>query len=145
MSAFSTFTPLSLLPLPSKSDLKDEFVGRKITELRTPALVIDRTKFQKNCETVTTRAKGRGLRFRAHVKSQWGHTFSERLGASLIVIAHKTTEGTRYQAKAAGGVSAFLASTMPEVWQLAMSGLVEEGLVDDVSSNARRLPMEADL
>lgn len=37
------------------------------------------------------------------------------------------------QAEAAGGVTAFIASTMPEVWQLVESGMVQEGLIKDVS------------
>lgn len=47
-------------------------------------------------------------------------------------IAHKTTEGTRMQVEAAGGVKATIASTMVEVWQIIEAGLVKEGLVDDV-------------
>jgi hypothetical protein len=31
------------------------------------------------------------------------------------------------------GVRALIASTMPEVWQIIHSGVVEEGKVDDVS------------
>jgi hypothetical protein len=41
------------------------------------------------------------------------------------------------QVQAAGGVRALIASTMPEVWQIILSGLVADGLVDDVSA-ARR-------
>lgn len=47
-------------------------------------------------------------------------------------IAHKTTEGTRMQVEAAGGVKATIASTMVEVWQIVEAGLVNEGLVNDV-------------
>ncbi|RSH89097.1 hypothetical protein EHS25_002763 [Saitozyma podzolica] len=54
------------------------------------------------------------MKFRAHVKT------------------HKTAEGTRMQVQAAGGVRALIASTMPEVWQIILSGLVAEGLVDDI-------------
>lgn len=46
--------------------------------------------------------------------------------------AHKTVEGTRMQVEAAGGVKATICSTMVELWQIIESGLVEEGLVDDV-------------
>ena len=37
------------------------------------------------------------------------------------------------QVEAAGGVRRLICSTMVEVWQVALSGLVQEGLVDDVS------------
>lgn len=36
------------------------------------------------------------------------------------------------QVEAAGGVKATIASTMVEVWQIIESGLVNEGLVNDV-------------
>lgn len=48
------------------------------------------------------------------------------------VSAHKTIDGVRIQAKAGNGVTAFIASTLPEVHYLAHSGMVEEGLVKDV-------------
>jgi len=37
------------------------------------------------------------------------------------------------QVEASNGVRALIASTMPEVWQIIQSGVVEEGKVDDVS------------
>ncbi|WVF71093.1 hypothetical protein IAT40_005890 [Kwoniella sp. CBS 6097] len=110
----STSTHLSLYSLPSKSALTDTFVGKKLTELRTPALVVDRKVFKDNCERVTGEAKRRGMKFRAHVKT------------------HKTTEGTRLQVQAAGGVKATICSTMIEVWKIIEDGLVDEGLVDDI-------------
>lgn len=45
--------------------------------------------------------------------------------------AHKTTEGTRIQLKAGGGVTKVIASTLVEVHQVIP--LIEEGLTDDVS------------
>jgi hypothetical protein len=43
------------------------------------------------------------------------------------------------QVEASKGVRALIASTMPEVWQILHSGVVEEGKVDDVSEP---LPLE---
>lgn len=40
------------------------------------------------------------------------------------------------QAQASPGVKAFIASTMPEVWGVVNGGLVDEGLVDDVSDDS---------
>jgi len=65
-----TTTPLSLLTLPSKDALVKEFVGKKLSTLRTPALIIDRKRFVENCERVTGETEKRGMGFRAHVKSE---------------------------------------------------------------------------
>jgi len=65
-----TTTPLSLLTLPSKDALVKEFVGKKLSTLRTPALIIDRKRFVENCERVTGETEKRGMGFRAHVKSK---------------------------------------------------------------------------
>lgn len=68
--ATSTFTPLTQMLLPQESALRDEFVGRKLSELRTPALIVDRKAFKENCDFVTTQTKAKGMAFRAHVKSK---------------------------------------------------------------------------
>ena len=51
----------------------------------------------------------------------------------ILTTAHKAAEGIRMQVEASKGVRALIASTMPEVWQIIHSGVVEEGKVDDVS------------
>lgn len=49
------------------------------------------------------------------------------------------------QVEASKGVRALIASTMPEVWQIIHSGVVEEGKVDDVSETFPSLsPLELD-
>jgi hypothetical protein len=72
-----TTTPLSLLTLPSKDALVKEFVGKNVNSLRTPALIVDKSVFKKNCERVTKETERRGMGFRAHVKSEspgaWAH------------------------------------------------------------------------
>ena len=65
-----TTTPLSLLTLPSKDALVKEFVGKDIKTLRTPALIVDKSVFRKNCERITKETERRGMGFRAHVKSE---------------------------------------------------------------------------
>lgn len=80
MQASTNFTPLELLPLPDKSALQDAFVGKPLASLRTPALIVDRTRFRNNCERVVKQAKDRGLKFRAHVKSE----SSRAVGTVLI-------------------------------------------------------------
>lgn len=66
----SATTPYSLLALPSKDALTKEFVGKPLSTLRTPALIVDRKRFKENCERVTSATEKRGMKFRAHVKSE---------------------------------------------------------------------------
>lgn len=70
MSAKSTFTPFELLRLPSKSALVEEFQGRQLSELRTPALILNRSAFTENCNGVAKAVEALGLEFRMHVKSE---------------------------------------------------------------------------
>ena len=126
----STYTYLSYHNSHDKTILSEAFVGKSLSSLRTPALIVDRTRFRANCERVTSEAKRRGMKFRAHVKSALSPLVL--LVHRLTVIAHKTTEGTRLQLEASGGIRALICSTMVEVWQIIENGLVEEQLVDDV-------------
>lgn len=72
----STFTPLELMRGPDPAALREEFVGRSLSELRTPALIVDRAAFKQNCAEMDTKVEKLGMRFRAHVKSEspqvWG-------------------------------------------------------------------------
>ncbi|WVR06754.1 hypothetical protein IAU60_003789 [Kwoniella sp. DSM 27419] len=110
----STYTPIDLLTLPSKDALRAEFVGKHISTLRTPAIILDRKKFRANCELMAQSCQDQGLTFRAHVKT------------------HKTAEGLRYQLEAGQGSSAVVCSTLIECWQICRAGLVESGLVKDM-------------
>jgi len=74
----STFTPLAQLLLPSAPALRDEFAGRKLSELRTPALIVDRAGFKANCDYVTRATAEKGMAFRAHVKSESKSTRMDR-------------------------------------------------------------------
>lgn len=66
-----TSTPLDLLMLPSKDALLKAFKGKSLHPLRTPAAVIDRGVYVRNCERVVSETKRRGMFFRAHIKSEW--------------------------------------------------------------------------
>lgn len=76
---------------------------RRIKNLQTPAFVINRHAFEKNCRSMLKIAKKRKLQLRPHVKT------------------HKTAQGAWIQAS--GGhtemkgdlVTGFVASTLPEV------------------------------
>ena len=61
--------------LPEKSALVTEFIGSQVWELRTPALVIDRAVFAKNCAKMHANAAGYGAEFRCHLKT---HKVSDR-------------------------------------------------------------------
>lgn len=55
--------------LPIKEPLNEAFVGKRLNELRTPAFVIDRSVFARNCARMHDRAAQWGCDFRAHVKT----------------------------------------------------------------------------
>lgn len=69
MPSFNTTTPHQLLNLPQKDALVKEFVGKPLEALRTPAFVIDRAIFAKNCARMHENARQWGAGFRAHVKT----------------------------------------------------------------------------
>lgn len=114
-SVTPTFTPIDLLRLPNKNELCAAFVGKSLSTVRTPAIVVDRTCFKTNCETMNAACVQQGISFRTHVKT------------------HKTVEGVRMQLEAGTGCHAVVCSTMMECWQIVREGLVREGLVKDVS------------
>lgn len=69
MSSYNTSTPHELLNLPKKDELVKEFVGKPLESLRTPAFVIDRAVFAKNCARMHENAQQWGAGFRAHLKT----------------------------------------------------------------------------
>jgi len=64
-----TKTPVHLVNRSQKSALVAEFAGKHLRELRTPALVINRAVFAKNCDKMHANAAGYGAEFRAHLKT----------------------------------------------------------------------------
>lgn len=69
-------TPYHISGKPEKQDLVDEYKGKNLDALRTPALIIDRAVFARNCAKMHEHAKALGARFRAHVKSHKVRTTS---------------------------------------------------------------------
>lgn len=67
-SVKQTHTPWQLLTL-NKDALVKEFVGKRLNELRTPALVVDRAAFRDNCSKMHQNAKDWEANFRAHLKT----------------------------------------------------------------------------
>ncbi|KAI9509076.1 putative serine dehydratase domain-containing protein [Russula earlei] len=115
MAPLQTRTPFNLAGRPQKSDLVAEFAGKHLNELRTPAFVIDRHVFSSNCAKMHANAAGYGAEFRAHLKT------------------HKTVEGTMLQLVSAFATThAVVVSTVMEAWEVVKSGLVSEGVVNDI-------------
>ncbi|CAE6506576.1 unnamed protein product [Rhizoctonia solani] len=110
-----TLTPHAYTNLPDKEALVSEFRGKSLTQLRTPALVIDRATFADNCALMHERAAKLGTGFRAHVKT------------------HKTAEGIRLQLKSSvAETHSVVASTLMEMWSIVHAGLVADGTVNDI-------------
>ncbi|KAI9068236.1 hypothetical protein FKP32DRAFT_1619073 [Trametes sanguinea] len=108
-------TPYHISGKPEKQDLVDEYKGKNLDALRTPALIIDRAVFARNCAKMHEHAKALGARFRAHVKS------------------HKTPEGTRLQLLSnADETHSIVVSTVMEVCEVFRAGLMADGTVKDV-------------
>ncbi|KAF8168133.1 putative serine dehydratase domain-containing protein [Crassisporium funariophilum] len=108
-------TPYKVLLKPDKDALLGEFLGKSVDVLRTPAMVIDRKLFAKNCAGMHRKAKDWGASFRAHLKT------------------HKTSEGTRLQlVSEEDQTSAVIVSTMMEAWEVVRAGLVADLTVKDI-------------
>ncbi|KIJ45268.1 hypothetical protein M422DRAFT_30119 [Sphaerobolus stellatus SS14] len=110
-----TSTPYLFANLPSKATLVYEFKGKTLNTLRTPAMLIDRAVFSKNCALMHETAKAWGAAFRAHIKS------------------HKTVDGIRLQlVSSANKTTAIVVSTVMEAWEVIRTGLVADGTVKDM-------------
>ncbi|CAO1612606.1 unnamed protein product [Parajaminaea phylloscopi] len=108
MTVTQSATPA--LPRPSKRELRDRFVGKDLSHLRTPAAIVDVAKVERNCVRMLDLASQWGVPFRAHVKT------------------HKTLEGSIRMLAPRQGLttSRAIAATMPEAW-----GLLEESTAVD--------------
>ncbi|KAJ7039820.1 putative serine dehydratase domain-containing protein [Mycena alexandri] len=108
-------TPYALARRPQKQALTKQFVGQPLESLRTPAIVIDRSIFQKNCVRMLKNATEWGASLRSHLKT------------------HKTVEGTRLQlVEGEYATNAVVVSTLMEAWEVVQGGLVKDGTVKDI-------------
>lgn len=92
--------------------LKEEYVGKRVNELPTPAFLVDRGVVNANCKAMLNRAQQIGMDFRAHVKT------------------HKSTQGVKYQLLDGEGSKKVVVSTLREAW--GMTDLYAQGVVEDV-------------
>lgn len=88
-------------PRPSKPSLYQAFVGKHLSELPTPAAILDRAIVERNCRQMLDSCESLGVRFRAHVKT------------------HKTTEIIRMQIGQSAERARLIVSTVAEAEQLA--------------------------
>lgn len=54
---------------PSVDDLRNFYVGKRIDEVPKPAVVLDRAKVQRHCQSLLSAVEALGVDFRAHVKT----------------------------------------------------------------------------
>lgn len=103
---------------PSKQRLCEEYVGKLVSDLPTPSVLIDRAVFATNCSRMLESAKKLQVQFRCHVKT------------------HKTVEGCEYELGYGSGnnslhtTSRIIVSTLSEAW--AMLPLIESGKIQDI-------------
>lgn len=50
-------------------DLRERHVGQSITAVPTPAVILDRAKMKKHCDSMLEVANALGTDFRAHIKT----------------------------------------------------------------------------
>ena len=67
--SLQTTTPHQLLLRPQKDALVKQYAGKSLQTLRTPAFVIDRAIFARNCARMHENARQWGASFRAHLKT----------------------------------------------------------------------------
>ncbi|KAI8638522.1 hypothetical protein BD408DRAFT_373347 [Parasitella parasitica] len=112
-----TTTPLSLFDdyrSQMKAKLVARMVGKRLNQLRTPALVIDRQVLERNCQKLSKISTGlKNTRVRVHVKT------------------HKSVEGARIQLEHAK-TDAIVVSTLPEAIAMINSDLNSSGLLKQV-------------
>ena len=89
-----------LYPSPSEAALKLQYGGKRIQDLPTPALVIDRAVVKRNCRLMRQAAEKLNVGFRAHVKT------------------HKTTQLSKLQVGEDSHSVKLVGSTLSEIENL---------------------------
>ncbi|KAK4504196.1 hypothetical protein PRZ48_005112 [Zasmidium cellare] len=85
---------------PPIEELRQYYVGKSINEVPKPAVILDRAKVKRHCDSLLRAIEALGAEFRAHVKT------------------HKTIEGARLQAGESSTTVRLVASTIPEIEHL---------------------------
>ncbi|KAM0344783.1 hypothetical protein ACHAPU_007158 [Fusarium lateritium] len=98
---------------PSIQELRDFYVGKSIYHVPKPAVVLDKARIERHCQSMRSAVDTLGVGFRAHVKT------------------HKTIEATRLQVGNTGDAK-LIVSTLAEIEHLFP-------LFKQVQNNGRRL------
>jgi D-serine deaminase-like pyridoxal phosphate-dependent protein len=106
-------------PLPSRSSLAAQFVGKKLQDLATPAIVLDRAPIRRNCDAMLNVCKELGVGFRAHVKSH------KTLELSMLQVGGGGGGGQTTEKKEEAAAN-FIVSTIIEAENLADLVLEEQ-------------------
>lgn len=66
-----TKTPLEAtgFSIPSKEYLVKQYVGKKLNEVRTPRMIVDRSVVKRNCQRLGAISEKSGKRIRIHIKT----------------------------------------------------------------------------
>lgn len=110
----SKMHPHSFYILPNKKRLLDEYKDKKVNELPTPSLLIDKVKFTNNAIRMLETAKDLNVDFRVHIKT---------LKAAEAVRIQLTGDGLYHSDK-------IVVSTLPEAWIILP--LIDDGTIKDV-------------
>lgn len=82
-SITQTTTPYKILTEPDKDALVQLYANKPLSSLRTPAFIINRDIFAKNCDEMHRKAREWGAHFRAHVKTHKVGRMNEPLTATV--------------------------------------------------------------
>lgn len=104
--------PCDLYPRVDIQALKNEYVGKTLQDIPTPAFVVDRSVMRDNCNKMLQRAKSMNASFRAHVKT------------------HKSDSGVLLQLGSEGDCNSVVVSTLMEAWKL--KPFYESGKIIDI-------------
>lgn len=103
-----------LRPLPSAGPLLKRYVNQSITTVPTPAVILDRAKMKKHCDSMFEVANALGVDFRAHIKTHKVRNFTHCRYLSRTNSAIKTAQGVHLQAGSQKNVR-LIASTIAEI------------------------------
>lgn len=107
--------PSTLYPSPTQSSLLLQYLRKPLTELPTPAAVLDRAIIRRNCNVMLEACKSLGVGFRAHVKS---HKVCLLAPLNAKITDHvQTLELAKLQVGGSGPVN-FVVSTLIEAENL---------------------------
>lgn len=84
-----TTTPLEPIgfSIPLKEYLVQQYVGKKLHEVRTPRMIVDRAVVQRNCERLAAISEKSGKRIRVHIKTHKASGFMVRLKCADCMVS----------------------------------------------------------